>query len=84
MNKKLKSERILPKEIENDKELQKTAMDLANLIAHFIDFSELEKLIRSLFNTKEMRELINFVSKNILKHFFPKKKEVKSNGKNPK
>lgn len=74
----------MSKESESNGNAQKTAKDLADLIAKFISFSELEKLIRNLFNTKEMFELVNFLSKSVLKHFFPTKKEVKSNGKNRK
>lgn len=74
----------MSKEVENERNVQKTAKDLANLINRFVNFSELEKLINNLFNTKEMYEIFNFLSNHILKHLFPNKKEVKSYGKKEK
>lgn len=56
---------------------RKTANQLADLIAKFINFSELEKLIHDLFNTKEMYDLVDFISKAILEHFFGKGKKKK-------
>jgi len=74
----------MSKEAEKEVDVQKTAKDLADLIFKFISFSELEKLVHNLFNTNEMYELINFLSKVILNHFFPTKKDVKTNGKKRK
>ena len=74
----------MSKEAENKENVRKTAKDLADLISKFINFSELEKRIHNLFNTKEMFELIDFLSKAILSHFFPTKKDVKTNVKKGK
>ena len=61
----------------NQENTEKVAKQLADLITAFIDYSELEGLIRNLFNSKEMKELIDFTSETILKYFkilFPDKK----------
>ena len=65
----------MSKESESNGNVQKTAKDLADLIARFISFSELEKLIHNLFSTKEMFELVDFISNAILEHFFSKPTE---------
>lgn len=72
-----------PKELEQELNAQKTANQLADLINNFINFSELEIKVRNLFNTKEMYELINFISEGILREFFPEKKDEKTNEQKP-